>query len=154
MITILVGLTANASFSARQRAYVSQATTEAEQLCATFKTFRLSAQGGRLPFDTQGAWAPVTRDMLLPFIGESESDDTGNAVLLDIAEDRFEDVGGDLLYCDPWGNPYQVRTVDPASESGSGEAGEGEAGNIVLDETVEVVVSFPNQFSRAGECGF
>ena len=144
VITVLIGLTANAAFSARQRAYVSQATTECEQLCAALKTYRLADKSGKLPFDTRGSWTPVTRTMLGELIG-----DGSGPVLLDIADDRFEDAGGSQVYCDPWGNPYEIRTVDPSAESGAGEAGDGEAGNIVLDETFEVVVSFPNQFSRA-----
>ena len=151
VITVLVGLTANAAFSARQRGYVSQATTEAEQLCAALKTYRLADRNGKLPFDTKGAWTPATRDLIADLIGEGDAEDTGNAVLLDIAEDRFESVNGTLSYCDPWGNPYEIRTLDPSSDQGSGEAGEGEAGNIVLDETFEVVVSFANQFGRADE---
>lgn len=150
VITVLVGLTANATFSARQRAWVSQATTEAEQLCAALKSYRLADRDGKLPFDTKGAWMQVSRDLIANLIGEGSSPDTGDAVLLDIAEDRFEDVNGQLFYCDPWGNPYEVKTLDP-SDQGAGEAGDGEAGNIVLDETFEVVVSFPNQFGRTDE---
>lgn len=148
VITILVGLTANATNSARQRAWVSQATTEADQLCAALKAYRLAAENGKLPFDTRGQWVDVTRDLIADLIGEGSGDDP---VLLDIADDRFDRSGDKDLYLDPWGNPYQIRTYDPSSDEGSGEAGDGQAGNIVLEETFEVVASFPNQFGRAGE---
>ena len=152
VITVLIGLTANAAFSARQRAYVSQATTECEQLCAALKSYRLAEATGKLPFDTNGKYQPVTRGMLAGLIGDGNGAAIGGSVLLDIAEDRFEGDGEAAIYADPWGNAYEVRTFDPSSaDSGAGEAGDGEAGNIVLDETFEVVVSFLNQNARSDE---
>ncbi len=133
VITILIGLTASATFSARQKAYVSTATTEAEQISLAFKAYRLSNEKGLWPFDTGGAWKPVKKDDIGVLLGGDDK-----PVFLNVSEDQFED--GEFR--DPWGNAYEVRTFKP------GEGDDGESGEIELKEIVEVVVSFPNQFGR------
>ena len=133
IITILIGLTASATFSARQKVYTGTATTEAEQIAAAFKSYRLSDDGGAWPYDTRGKWVAANAASLKNVLGED-----GKPVLLELSDDRLED--GEFR--DPWGNAYQIRTFAP------GEGDDGEAGEIELKEIVEVVVSFPNQFGR------
>ena len=133
IITILIGLTASATFSARQKVYTATATTEAEQLAAAFKSYRLADNDGNWPFDTHGNWAAATKTSLENLLGGD-----GKYVFLNLSDDRFEDDE----FRDPWGNAYQIRTFAP------GEGDDGESGEIELQEIVEVVVSFPNQYGR------
>ena len=133
IITILVALTASATFSARQKVYAATATTEAEQLAAAFKSYRLADDKGEWPFDTHGSWASATKTSLANLLGGN-----GKYVYLDLSDDRFED--GEFR--DPWGNAYEFRTFSP------GEGDDGESGEIELQEIIEVVVSFPNQYGR------
>lgn len=135
VITVLIGLTASATFSARRKANVSAATTEVEQLAAACKAYRVGNSEGAWPCPTDGAWVDAKRDTLKNLLGGDGAG--GIPALLDIPEERLE--GSEGLYTDPWGNPYQIKT---AADSG------GEAGEIKIDEVVEVVVSFPGQFSR------
>lgn len=135
VITILIGLTASATFSARRKASVSAATTEVEQLAAACKAYRVGNPEGAWPHPTGGAWVDAKRDVLKKLLGGDGAD--GLPALLDIPEERLE--GSEGLYLDPWGNPYQIKTAADST---------GEAGEIKIDEVVEVVVSFPGQFSR------
>ncbi len=139
VITILIGLTASATFSARQKAYVATATTEAEQIAAAFKAYRLANEKSEWPWKTDGGWDSATKQSLGELLGETtyENGDP-KPVFLNVSDDQFED--GEFR--DPWGNAYQIRTFDPGSDNS------GEAGEIELQEVVEVVVSFPNQYGR------
>ena len=146
VITVLIGLTASATASARQKSYIAAATTEVEQIAAAFKSYRLANPNGNWPHDTGGDWESVTddNDGLKNLIGKGDA----AVVFLDLPDDRLEN--GEFK--DPWGHAYQFRTYSPGA-SGSGEAGDGEAGRIVMKEVVETVVSFPNQFGRYYEFG-
>lgn len=142
VIAILIGLTASAAYSARERAYKAAATTEVEQLSAAFKAYRVGDDEEAWPVDTAGAWVPVTKTTLAKLVGGD-----GRPVLLSIPEERFEpgvDHNGtavDEAYCDPWGRAYEVKTSRAGGE-------DGDAGRIEVTETIEVAVSFAAQFGR------
>ena len=123
VITILIGLTASATFSARQKAYKTAATQDCEQLAAAFKAYWLAKQAWPM---SASSWTDLTKTNLKKLLG----DDSDGIVYLDLDDRNFETDG---RYVDPWGNPYQVM-IDPERD-------------ITVEEVFEAVVSFPNQFS-------
>lgn len=123
VITVLIGLTANATFSARQKAYKATATQECEQIASAFKAYWLAKQNWPA---SASSWTDLDKQNMAKLLGK---DDDG-IVYLSLDENKFESDG---TYVDPWGNPYQVM-IDPKRD-------------IVLEEVFEAVVSFPNQFS-------
>lgn len=143
IITVLIGLTANATFSARQKANKSAATTEAEQISAAFKAYQIRHM--QWPIETKGAWVPLTRQNLAKIVGDAKDPAGNKTVLLDIPNARFE-VGYDHkhnkvddAYCDPWGNVYEIWI---------NKEGDGEAGTMTMQDSYEFVVSFPMQHAR------
>lgn len=123
VITILIGLTANATFSARQKAYKATATQECEQIASAFKAYWLRWQ--KWP-TTASSWTPLDKKNMAELLGKDEE----KTVYLALDDDKFE---ADGTYVDPWGNPYEI-VIDPKR-------------NIVLEEVFEAVASFPNQYS-------
>ena len=123
VITVLVGLTASATFSARQKAYTAAAHQECEQIAAAFKAYWLAK--GKWPIKAEN-WTDLDKGNMKKILG---GDDDG-IVYLSLDDTQFETEG---TYVDPWGNPYQIR-IDPMR-------------NIVIEDSFESVVSFPNQFS-------
>ena len=123
VITVLIGLTANATFSARQKAYKAAATQECEQIAAAFKAYWLAKTEWPA---TASTWTDLDKTKMAKLLG---GDDDG-VVYLALDDKNFETDG---KYVDPWGNPYQFAT-DAKSD-------------MVLEEVFTAVVSFPNQFS-------
>ena len=124
VITVLIGLTASATFSARQKAYTAAAHQECEQIAAAFKAYWLAK--GKWP-TTANDWTPLDKNNMKKILG---GDDDG-IVYLALDDTQFEPDG---TYVDPWGNPYQIR-IDPQRD-------------IVIQDSFTAVVSFPNQFSN------
>ena len=149
IITLLIGLTANAAFSARQKANKAAATTEAEQVSAAFKAYQIRHH--EWPVSQAGAWVPLTRKNLAKLIGDANDPAGNKTVLLDIPDSRFEtglDHNGSPVsdaYCDPWGNVYEV-WINKADETD--DKNKGEAGTMTSVDAFEFVVSFPMQFAR------
>ena len=132
IVTILVGLTANAAFSAQQKARKATATQECEQVAAAFKAYWLAKQAWPKPFDNKNgvAWTDLDAKNLEVLRGKD------GTVYLDLNDDRIED---GQKFLDPWGHPYQVM-IDPERD-------------IVVEDVFETVVSFPNQFFRYYDSG-
>ena len=123
VITVLIGLTANATFSARQKAYKAAATQECEQIVAAFKAYWLAKSDWPA---TASSWTDLDKTKLAKLVGKDED----GVVYLSLDDKSFETDG---KYVDPWGNPYQF--VTDAKK------------DMVLEEVFTAVVSFPNQFS-------
>ena len=123
VITVLIGLTANATFSARQKAYKAAATQECEQIVAAFKAYWLAKSDWPA---TASSWTDLDRTKMDKLLGG----DSDGIVYLALDDKNFETDG---RYVDPWGNPYQFVT-DAKSD-------------MVVEEVFTAVVSFPNQFS-------
>jgi len=144
VITILVGLTASATFSARQKAYTATAHQECEQIAAAFKSYWLAhareknkeKRGWPAPFnDPNGVdWTDLNKDNMKGILGDESNGD--GIVYLALDDNQFET---DRTYVDPWGNPYQIK-IDPKR-------------NLVIEDTFEAVISFPNQFSLYYDIG-
>lgn len=126
VITILIGLTASATFSARQKAYTAAANQDCEQIAAAFKAYWLAK--GKWPTSASN-WENVDEDRLKTILGG----DKDGIVYLALDDDKLEPYEGKKTYLDPWGNPYQIM-IDPKRD-------------IVIEDTFTSVVSFPNQFS-------
>ena len=129
VITVLIGLTASATFSARQKAYTATAHQECEQIAAAFKAYWLAHQKWPgSPWDNKNGvdWTNLNRDNLKKILGG----DGDGLVYLALDDNQFEPDG---TYADPWGNPYQVK-IDPMRD-------------LVVEDSFTSVVSFPNQFS-------
>lgn len=124
VITVLIGLTASATFSARQKAYTATAHQECEQIAAAFKAYWLAK--GEWPFSSSD-WTNLDKNNMKKILGA----DTDGLVYLALDDNQFEPDG---TYADPWGNPYQIK-IDPMRD-------------IVIEDSFTAVVSFPNQFSR------
>ncbi len=128
IITILIGLTANAAFSAQQKAHKATATQECEQIAAAFKSYWLAHQSWPgSPWNNKNGvdWTPLDKSNLEILRGKD------GVVYLDLNDDRIEEKD---QFLDPWGHPYRVKIDKEES--------------IVLEDAFEAVVSFPNQFSR------
>lgn len=130
VITILIGLTASATFSARQKAYTAAAHQDCEQIVAAFKSYWLAhgewpASAKTAVTDDPDKWTDLTKDLMKDILGG----DKDGLVYLALDEKQFEDDG---TYVDPWGNPYQIK-IDPKTE-------------VELEDKFVSVVSFPNQF--------
>lgn len=123
VITVLIGLTASATFSARQKAYTAAAHQECEQIAAAFKAYWLA--NGAWPISASD-WKNLDKDNMRTILGDKGA----GPVYLALDDNQFETDG---TYVDPWGNPYQIR-IDPMR-------------NIVIEDSFTAVVSFPNQFS-------
>ena len=132
IVTILVGLTANAAFSAQQKARKATATQECEQVAAAFKSYWLAKQAWPKPWDSKSGvpWTDLDEKNLEVLRGKD------GTVYLDLNDDRIED---GQKFLDPWGHPYQVM-IDPERD-------------IVVEDVFETVVSFPNQFFRYYDSG-
>ena len=124
VITVLIGLTASATFSARQKAYTATAHQECEQIAAAFKAYWLAK--GKWPIAAEN-WKDLDKNNMTKILGG----DDDKIVYLALDDNQFETDG---TYVDPWGNPYQIK-IDPKRD-------------IVIEDTFTAVVSFPNQFSR------
>ena len=124
VITVLIGLTASATFSARQKAYTATAHQECEQIAAAFKAYWLAK--GAWPISAAD-WTNLDKNNMKKILGG----DTDGIVYLALDDNQFEPDG---TYADPWGNPYQIK-IDPMRD-------------IVIEDTFTTVVSFPNQFSN------
>ena len=129
VITVLIGLTANATFSARQKAYKAAATQECEQIVAAFKAYWLAK--GKWPIAAEN-WKDLDKNNMTKILGG----DDDKIVYLALDDNQFETDG---TYVDPWGNPYQIK-IDPKRD-------------IVIEDTFTAVVSFPNQFFRYYDSG-
>ena len=123
VITVLIGLTASATFSARQKAYTATAHQECEQIAAAFKAYWLAKGSWPIKADN---WTNLDKSNMKKILGG----DTDGIVYLALDDNQFEPDG---TYADPWGNPYQIK-IDPMRD-------------IVIEDTFTSVVSFPNQFS-------
>ena len=123
VITVLIGLTASATFSARQKAYTAMAHQECEQIAAAFKAYWLA--NGAWPISAAD-WKNLDKTNMKKILG----DDGKGPVYLALDDNQFET---DETYVDPWGNPYQIK-IDPMR-------------NIVIEDSFTAVVSFPTQFA-------
>ena len=129
VITVLIGLTASATFSARQKAYTATAHQECEQIAAAFKAYWLAK--GKWPIAAEN-WKDLDKNNMTKILGG----DDDKIVYLALDDNQFETDG---TYVDPWGNPYQIK-IDPKRD-------------IVIEDTFTAVVSFPNQFSSYYDVG-
>ena len=98
VITILIGLTASATFSARQKAYTATAHQECEQIAAAFKSYWLAK--GKWPISAAD-WTNLDKNNMKEILGESAD----GVVYLALDDNQFETDG---TYVDPWGNPYTI----------------------------------------------
>ena len=128
VIGILMSMLGAAAYSARQRAYVTLATAETQQIASAFKSYYLANHKWPGKWEN-GASDTLTRQNLAPIIGSE------GTVYLDISDFRFE---GDA-FLDPWGHPYTVTTrkIDQPEVS----------------DTIEGAISFPNQLRHYYEEG-
>ncbi len=128
IIGVLIALVGSAAYSAHQRAYVTRANAEAQQLATAFKSYWVAKNRwpGYGKEGTGGKWVAVTRKNLAPLMGG----DKDGTVYIDIPPDNFEGDGDDAPFLDPWGRPYQVR-IDAILDT-------------TVSDTLEGVVSFPN----------
>lgn len=127
VIGILMSMLGAAAYSARQRAYVTLATAEAQEIAAAFKSYYLANH--QWPDGFGGAGADLSKQNLGPLIGKE------GTVYLDISDFRFEDD----LFLDPWGHPYRVATS--------------QIKNPQISDVIEGAVSFPNHFRHYYEEG-
>ena len=128
VIGILMSMLGAAAYSARQRAYTTLATAEAQQIAAAFKAYYLANH--KWP----GKWAngssdTLTKQNLAPIIGGE------GVVYLDISDFRFEDD----VFLDPWGHPYSVATARIDTPA--------------VSDVIEGAVSFPNHLRHYYEEG-
>ena len=128
VIGILMSMLGAAAYSARQRAYVTLATAEAQQIATAFKSYYLAKH------EWPGVWksgtsAELSKGNLGPLIGDE------GTVYLDISDFRLEDD----LFLDPWGHPYMVATV--------------KIDKPTISDVIEGAVSFPNHFRHYYEEG-
>lgn len=133
IIGILMGLVGGAAYSARQRAYVATATTEAQQICAAIKSYwnayrRFPSFSGT----SEDGYTLLTESNMRELLGNGN-----NAALINIPPDRFE--GESREFCDPWGNAYRVKLERPSGVS--------------AENVFEGVVSFPTQYRYFCEDG-
>ncbi len=122
VIGILMSMLGAAAYSARQRAYVTLATAEAQEIAAAFKSYYLAKH--QWPDGFGGEGADLSKQNLGPLINGKD----GESVYLDISDFRFEDD----LFLDPWGHPYRVATS--------------EVKHPKISDVIEGAVSFPNHF--------
>ena len=134
IIGILMALVGTAAYSAHQRAYVTRANAEAQQIAAAFKSYWIAKNKWPTGFEG-GDFKPLTRKSLAPLMG-GDSDGT---VYLDVPPDNFDGENEDAPFLDPWGNPYQVR-IDAILDT-------------TVADTLEGVVSFPNYMRHYYEEG-
>lgn len=134
IIGILIALVGSAAYSAHQRAYVTRANAEAQQVAAAFKSYWIAKNKWPSGFEG-GAFKPLTRGNLKPLMGG----DADGTVYIDIPPDNFEGDGDDAPFLDPWGKPYQVR-IDAVLDT-------------TVSDTLEGVVSFPNYMRHYYEEG-
>ena len=127
VIGILMSMLGAAAYSARQRAYVTLATAEAQQIATAFKSYYLANH--KWPDGFGGAGADLSKANLGPLIGDE------GTVYLDISDFRFEDD----LFKDPWGHPYRVATSQIKTPQ--------------ISDVIEGAVSFPNHFRHYYEEG-
>jgi len=137
IIGILMALVGTAAYSAHQRAYVTRANAEAQQIAAAFKSYWVAKNKwpGYGTSGTGGTFVPLTRKNLEPLMGG----DADGTVYIDIPPDSFDGDGADAPFLDPWGNPYQIR-IDAILDT-------------TVSDTLEGVVSFPNYMRHYYEEG-
>ena len=123
VITILIGLTASATFSARQKAYTATAHQECEQLAAAFKAHWIAKREWPI---SAADWTTLNKNNMQKILGG----DKDGLVYLALDDNQFEPDGS---YVDPWGNPYQIK-IDPSE-------------TMEITRVYETVVSFPNEFA-------
>ncbi len=128
VIGILMSMLGAAAYSARQRAYVTLATAEAQEIAAAFKSYYLANHEWPDSWKS-GSSAQLSKDNLGPLIGKE------GTVYLDISDFRFEDD----LFLDPWGHPYEVSTV--------------KVDEPTVSDVIEGAVSFPNHLRHYYEEG-
>ncbi len=134
IIGILMALVGSAAYSAHQRAYVTRANAEAQQIATAFKSYWIAKNKWPTGF-SGGGYTALTRKNLKPLMG-GDSDGT---VYLDVPPDNFDGDGEDAPFLDPWGNPYAVH-VDKVEDT-------------TTSDTLEGVVSFPNYMRHYYEEG-
>ena len=86
VITVLIGLTANATFSARQKAYKAAATQECEQIVAAFKAYWLAKSDWPA---TASSWTDLDKTKLAKLVGKDED----GVVYLSLDDKSFETDG-------------------------------------------------------------
>ena len=128
VIGILMSMLGAAAYSARQRAYVTLATAETQQIASAFKSYYLANHKWPGSWDG-GAGAELTKQNLAPLIGGE------GTVYLDISDFRFEND----VFLDPWGHPYSVETA--------------KIDHPAVSDVIEGAVSFPNHFRHYYEEG-
>lgn len=134
IIGILMALVGSAAYSAHQRAYVTRANTEAQQIATAFKSYWIAKNKWPDGFSGDG-YKPLTRKNLKPLMGG----DKDGTIYLDVPPDNFDGDGEDAPFLDPWGNPYEVH-VDAILDT-------------TTSDTLEGVVSFPNYMRHYYEEG-
>lgn len=107
IIAILSGMIGVAAHNARQRAYMTIARTEVQQIATAFKSYWVAK--GKWPAGFTSA-KELSADVLEASGLLGQGDD--GMVFLDISENRFESTGTgeELYFLDPWGHPYVVET--------------------------------------------
>ena len=134
IIGILMALVGTAAYSAHQRAYVTRANAEAQQIAAAFKSYWIAKNKWPTGFEG-GDFKPLTRGNLAPLMGG----DPDGTVYLDVPPENFDGESEDAPFLDPWGNPYQVR-IDAILDT-------------TVADTLEGAVSFPNYMRHYYEEG-
>ena len=121
IIVILVTLATTAAYNARLRSYKTQAYTEAQQLAAAFRSYRIANKDWPLGFGSY--YTQLTTNNLHAIMGTGSTD---RHIYIEIPPERFED----SKLVDPWGNAYEVQLSPP------------EEVNVL--ETYKVMVIFQN----------
>ena len=114
IIGILVGMVGSAAYAARQKAYRAQAEAEVREIANACRSYWMASGswkgGSRWPKsgDEGSNWIPISKGgngkiIYDAFTGENPS----KTVFLKFDEQRFAGDAGE--YCDPWGNPYEVK---------------------------------------------
>ena len=130
IIGILMALVGSAAYSAHQRAYVTRANAEVQQVAAAFKSYWIAKNRWPSGLTVGEGFVPLTRKLLGPLMGG----DKDGTVYLDVPPDNFDgdpdNPSDNDRFLDPWGNPYEVR-IDNLEE-------------MTVSDTLEGAVSFPN----------
>ena len=148
VIGILMGMLGASAYSARQRAYVTLAQSEAQQIATAFKSYWLAKdrwpEGFDKPVVSGGSgvsdeedkdWKPLTRGNLKILMGG----DSDGIVYLNVPPDRFAGETDESPFLDPWGHPYQVCIESPRQ--------------TIISDTLEGAVTFPNLMRHYYEDG-
>ena len=142
VIGILMGMLGASAYSARQRAYVTLAQSEAQQIATAFKSYWLAKDKWPDGFGGSGEagqedknWTRLTRGNLKILMGG----DSDGIVYLNVPPDRFAGDTDDSPFRDPWGHPYEV-SIEGVSST-------------IISDTLEGAVTFPNLMRHYYEDG-